>query len=1644
MRFIYFILLILICGNSLVFSQQISVDSSIGLQQLIENNLVDGCVDISNINSPVNGNTHGLPSYGYFERASSNFPFENGIILSTGSAASAGNGLITPPLSESSTTWGTDPDLETALGITNTLNATSIEFDIVSISNQIQFNYLFASEDYDGINPCLPISDSFVFLIRESTSTGPYQNIALVPGTSDPINTNNIRPNLLPACSPQNEQYFEGYNIGDTNYIGRSNVLTASTTITPNVQYHVKIIIADQNDGTFDSAVFIEGDSFTILDLGDDIETCASATLLDADIANPLATYAWYLDNNLISGANNPTYNAIVSGTYRVVVTVDLNGTSCPEEDEINVILNSEEPITPISDYELCDDASGDGTEIFDLSTRASDLAANISSIFSNYTFSYHYSEAEARGNINEITAPISNTISPQPIYVRIDDTDSNCFAYTSFNLVVNELPNINTPSDVDVCDTDDSPDGITIIEVSDLTQRDDEITNSQSNLIVSYHRSSADADTGDNPITSPIANTNATEVIYVRVMNSLTGCVSTTTLSVNITISPIINRDTQYIDACDRDMDGTANFNLESVLSDIIGGLGGVTPTFHESLDDANAGVNPIANTTNYQNINLEQQTIYVRIQDDTTGCASIVPLEIHTNLLLTGTDLGDFALCDTNDIEGDTLEFNLTTLESFISNDLPNPVTVTFYETEPDRDSNLNPITKGVPYEATSPRILYLTLNDGNCTEIGDITLLVNPILQFNPANPIPYCDTDDDGIVTIDLHSLDNLVTNDNTNFSVTYFPSFADADANNTTNQLPDFYTNTNPIEDIYARIANNDSGCATTNFFQIQVFSAPPANTPLPIVMCDITDGNPDGIVTINLNDIINNVVTDPTNLEIDFFTTFADADSTTPTNALSSSERTSYDASTGTQIIYVRVENTLTSTNCYNIVEQEIIVNTEPVIPTITPFQICQTGGGNTADFLLADKDAEILDGQTGKAVFYFEDAAFTIPIDEDNIYQNITSPQTIHVRVENITDPTCFDTSSFIIQVSPDPVYNVPTPFLTCDDTSNDGIEVFDLNEKIIEIQGPNPPEVLNITFHLTFLEADNGTNPLPSTYTNTIRNQQTLFVRIESDDSLCHVVETININITAAPNIIPPTTALIRCDEDYDGSTTFDLETSDLEILDQRELNLGILSINYFENFEDINQDDGLDNTNEISNPSSFNSSAKTVYIKIANTLTECFSIAPLELRVNLPPPINTITTIPICDNDTNTFDLSTVDTVIVDDPSLVNISYHNTQNDADNNIAPLSNIFNYTASNHTIFIRVSDITTGCYIAPSFNLQINPNPIANPTPDLITCDDDFDGFFEFDLLSLTENTILGAQNASDFSITYYNSLANAEEGIDSIDNNYLAFDGETIYARIENNNTGCFDTTEFNTRIKPLPVIPIDDIVPLCIDNLPLVISADTGNPDDTYLWSTGATTSEILLDDIGDVGNYSVTVTRAYITGDCAYTHPFSVIESEAATINFTTTVDFADPNSITVDINKSNIGNYVFILDDGEPQTSNIFENVTFGMHTVTVRDLNGCMDITQNVMVFDVPKFITPNSDGYYDTWHIIGIELLPGTIVHIYNRHGKLLKTLPHTSIGWDGTYNGENMPSDDYWFSADVIQNGNTFNVSGHFALKR
>ncbi|MBT8310599.1 MAG: hypothetical protein HKO72_07335, partial [Flavobacteriaceae bacterium] len=677
-------------------AQQISVDNTVGVQQLIENNLVQGCVETSNISSPINGSINGLSSYGYFERGNSNFPFENGIVITTGDANSSGNTTNANVLNEGETNWGTDADLENALGITNTLNATTIEFDFISISNQIQFNYILASEEYFGNFPC-DYSDGFAFLIRPAASAGAYTNIAVIPGTTIPVNTSTIHDEVVGFCAAENEQYFDGYNIGDTNYNGRTQVLTATATIVPNVEYSIKLIIADQTDENYDSAVFIEGNSFNAtVDLGGDITTCAENVVLNGDIQNPQAMYQWYRNGALLNGETAPSINADQSGNYRLVVSIPLNGTTCDIEDSVIVTLSSEQASGNISDYEVCDDQSADGIEWFDLSTKTNEVIGVMPP--SSYQISYHYSQADAQNNVNSINAPIQNTSNPTQIFVRIEDVTSGCLAYANFNLIVNQVPNIQDPSPLEVCDDSDN-DGFTEIF---LSQADAEITNNNPNLQVSYHHTLADANTGANAILLPYINSAQTENLFVRVIDVTTGCVNTTSITVTVNPLPEVNSVAYVLDACEEDE--YAAFDLTSAELDITAGLTNVTVSYHVTYDDAETGANPIADPSQFNNTNPNVQTIYVRVEDNTTGCPAIVTITLHVSILRTATSIRDYEACD--DESADGIEaFDLSAMQDEILNGLED-ADVTFYLTETDLLNLTNPIDETQPfYNTTNP---------------------------------------------------------------------------------------------------------------------------------------------------------------------------------------------------------------------------------------------------------------------------------------------------------------------------------------------------------------------------------------------------------------------------------------------------------------------------------------------------------------------------------------------------------------------------------------------------------------------------------------------------------------------------------------------------------------------------------------------------------------------------------------------------------------------------------------------------------------------------------------------------------------------------------------------------------------------------
>ncbi len=1587
-----------------VSAQQISIDDSLSPQQLIEDNLVQGCVQVSNITSSINGSVNGFSSYGYFERANSNFPFENGIVLSSGNVNSAGNVTNENPLNEGDTDWMTDPDLESALGISNTLNATSIEFDFISSSSTIQFNYILASEEYFNNYPC-NYSDGFAFLIREAGSNAAFQNIAVIPNTAIPVNTSTIHDEIVGFCDAENAQFFEGYNLGDTNFNGRTTVMSASASITPNVLYEIKLIIADQTDRNFDSAVFIEGNSFTdSVNLGSDISSCNASTTLDAETNNPQATYAWYQNGTLLTTEVSSSLFVDVSGTYLVQITVPLGNMTCTFEDEIDITLNSIENGPQISDYELCDDVSNDGTELFDLTIKNGEVISGLPS--GNYAISYHISNQNATDDTNPLTT-VTNVVNPQTIYIRAEDLDTGCVYITTMELIVNPFPNITDPSPIEVCSNGS--------EEVILTDSNDSITNGNGNLDVTYHFSQTDADSGANPIPSPYSPTNPNEELFIRVVDVNTGCIAFTSIMINTEDGPNVNMATQQINACEEDDDGIENFDLTSVIADVLQGATGVTVTFHISMDDANNDVNPIADPTNFQNTTPDLQVVYIRVENDNNSCFEIIPLELHANILETGTNIRDFANCDAAPDDGSST-FDLLYVTDVIANGLPD-VVITYYETQDDLDNNTNPIDTSVLYTVNNNmQVLYLLIEDLDCSNTAEIQLNVNPSVTILNDDPVTYCDTDDDAFTSIELASFDGVVGVGINSPSIQYFDTETDAQLQE--NVLPPFYDNTTNPTTIYVRVADGATSCFDIKPLTIEVLPAPTVMTPSGFVICD---DDQDAFSVIDLTSKISEIVNDTNGLVISFFPTNADADNST--NEITGS--TNYNTQTTT--VTTKVEND--TTGCYALVPIDIIVNTLPEFIAISNFRQCETDGNQVADFILSEKDEEILNGQTGKEVLYFETENDAINrtniIDKDNVYNNTSQMQTIYVRVENVTDNQCYGISSFIIEVGSEPIYNAPLDVFVCDDISNDGIDTFSLSDQTAAIIA-NSSETLDVTFYLTLEEAENQTNALPDSFTNTVNPQQ-LFVSIDNG-TYCRGLATFEYNIVQVPEV-SSASALRDCDTDTDGSISFDLTVAEFEVLAIRQDDI---VVTYYENEEDLNA-----GVNTIPDPTNYSNVAnpQIVYISVTNTISNCSANVPIELIVDLPPTIADIPVFQTCPNDDNSYDLNETIEPLIGSQQNVNVTFYESLADAQSMQNPLDANYTYATNNDIIFVRAEFTDTNCVNYDSFAIEVSPLPEVYPVPNLQACDDDFNNMLSFDLSQQTP-IVLGPQNPNDFTVSYFATQIDAINNENVIaDSNYEVEGVETLYIRVENNITNCFDITSFTATVLRKPYVDIENQV-ICLDNLPLIVSAETNVTSDSYAWSTNETTSSIQIDQIGD---YSVTVTSIF---GCSTTSSFSVIQSEAATIEFTETVDFANPNNITVSV--SGTGDYLYQLDDGVPQESNFFGNVGIGPHIITVIDANGCNSTSKEVVIVDAPQFVTPNGDGYFDTWHITGINQLPGSIVYIFDRYGKLLKTIDHNSHGWDGTYNGSVMPANDYWFLAKIVKGNIKFDVKGHFALRR
>ncbi|MDR6403493.1 MULTISPECIES: choice-of-anchor L domain-containing protein [Chryseobacterium] len=669
-------------------------ESNFSITQLVKDVLISGgsacsAANVTNVVvSPNLPTSNPDRSWGYFNKATTNFPFAKGIVLTTGFARKAGNNFQAT-LSDGLSVQG-DTDLATALGISNAdlRDASYIEFDFVPASTKVTFRYLFASKEYQQDYPCT-IGDGFALLLKK-VGDPTYQNLAVLPGGT-PVSVTNIHPTISTpgggGCPAVNESYFAGYNTAniETNFNGRVIPLTASATVIPGQTYHFKMVLADYSDSNFDSAVFLEAGSFDIgvqilnpagVALPPSINVCDNAPqTFTASVQGGGATYQWLLGGNPIPGATNASYTATQPGVYSVQVF--LPGNTCPGTATVTIVGGTS-PTVQNATLTAC---YVQGNATFNLTSAQTSISTTPGA-----TFAYYVNQADAlAGNANTISNTTAFPSAGQTIYVLVksgfcskvaelqlvkapqmtatiappsvltctnsqitlDATTSVYPAGATFNWTttngnivsgantLNPVINLAGTYTLTISNTY-QPQNLTCTATANVTVTGDSAPPTTgltaSKLIICSGESvtlTASGGTTYNWVGLP--GTGATQTVSPTATTTYTvtavganGCVSQNPATITITVNQPFTAQNATLFKCYQD--GGINYDLTEAQPQITSATG-VTFAYYVNLADANAGnANTIANPASFNSAG--GQTIYVLVSNG--GCKYVVTLQL------------------------------------------------------------------------------------------------------------------------------------------------------------------------------------------------------------------------------------------------------------------------------------------------------------------------------------------------------------------------------------------------------------------------------------------------------------------------------------------------------------------------------------------------------------------------------------------------------------------------------------------------------------------------------------------------------------------------------------------------------------------------------------------------------------------------------------------------------------------------------------------------------------------------------------------------------------------------------------------------------------------------------------------------------
>tara|TARA_B100000809_G_scaffold133200_1_gene130924 strand:+ start:100 stop:8400 length:8301 start_codon:yes stop_codon:yes gene_type:complete len=358
---------------------------------------------------------------GSFNGVNSNLGMSSGVILSTGDIANAPGPNNDNSSSNDLSTGGTSQMDNLAGGIA-TFDAITLQFDFSIQSDFVQFEYIFASEEYPEFAPpsSSSFNDVFAFFISGPGIIG-EENIALIPGTTDPVTINNINP------VTNNNLYIDNTGGTTVQYDAWTTPLIARReNLTPCQTYTMKLVIADAGDSDYNSSVFLLENSFiqgvvntqTQTVNGDNIalEGCVPASFqFGLDVPSTTNTTITYqiggTATNGVDYALIDTSLTIPAGQLNASIIINSIQDGIPEGAESIYIIYKPDICSPVDTAFLyINDAQPivftlDETDLTCFDNSTGEILVNASGGFPPYNYDVTYPQG---GLTNHTTNPIT------------------------------------------------------------------------------------------------------------------------------------------------------------------------------------------------------------------------------------------------------------------------------------------------------------------------------------------------------------------------------------------------------------------------------------------------------------------------------------------------------------------------------------------------------------------------------------------------------------------------------------------------------------------------------------------------------------------------------------------------------------------------------------------------------------------------------------------------------------------------------------------------------------------------------------------------------------------------------------------------------------------------------------------------------------------------------------------------------------------------------------------------------------------------------------------------------------------------------------------------------------------------------------